>query len=70
MKNDKRIRIGIIGAGPAGLTAAETLRDKGYSDVTLLENKIIPAENAAPSGTPDFLTNLAQELFPEITTRF
>ena len=30
-------RIGIIGAGPSGLTAADTLRRKGYTNITLLE---------------------------------
>lgn len=33
----KHSRIGIIGAGPAGLTAAETLRTLGYQNITLLE---------------------------------
>jgi predicted NAD/FAD-dependent oxidoreductase len=42
MKNQKNLRIGIIGAGPAGLTAAETLRDIGYADVTLLEKQNHP----------------------------
>ncbi len=37
MKYPKDTRIGIVGAGPAGLTAAETLRDLGYTNVTLLE---------------------------------
>ncbi len=31
------MRIGIIGAGAAGLTAAETLRERGYTDITVLE---------------------------------
>lgn len=31
------MRIGIIGAGPSGLTAAETLKAKGYTDITVLE---------------------------------
>ncbi len=31
------MRIGIIGAGSAGLTAADTLRDRGYTDITILE---------------------------------
>ncbi|MCC6563350.1 FAD-dependent oxidoreductase [Candidatus Uhrbacteria bacterium] len=30
-------RIGIVGAGSAGLSAAETLRDRGYADITVLE---------------------------------
>lgn len=32
-------RIGIIGAGPAGLAAAEALKDKGYINVTILEKR-------------------------------
>jgi protoporphyrinogen oxidase len=42
MKNQKNLRIGIVGAGPAGLTAAETLLDLGYSDVTILEKQDHP----------------------------
>lgn len=37
MKHAPSIRIGIVGAGPAGLTAAETLKQKGYTNVTVLE---------------------------------
>lgn len=37
MKHAPDIRIGIVGAGPAGLTAAETLKQKGYTDVMVLE---------------------------------
>ena len=37
MKHAPDIRIGIVGAGPAGLTAAETLKQKGYINVTVLE---------------------------------
>ena len=37
MKFDSTLRIGIVGAGPAGLTAAETLRNKGYKNIVLLE---------------------------------
>lgn len=37
MKHHPDIRIGIVGAGPAGLTAAETLKQKGYTNVTVLE---------------------------------
>lgn len=33
------LRIGIVGAGPAGLTAAEELRRKGYRNITVLESK-------------------------------
>lgn len=37
MKHAPDIRIGIVGAGPAGLTAAETLKQKGYTNITILE---------------------------------
>lgn len=36
---DKKIRIGIIGAGAAGLSAAEALREKGYQNITVLEKR-------------------------------
>ncbi len=36
---DKDTRFVIIGAGAAGLTAAETLREKGYSNVLILEKE-------------------------------
>jgi len=39
LNKDKSIRIGIIGAGAAGLTAAETFRSKGYANVTILEKE-------------------------------
>ncbi len=41
MKKDKTTRIVIIGAGAAGLTAAETLQEKGYQNVTLLEKAAV-----------------------------
>lgn len=37
MKKNLNIRIGIIGAGAAGLTAADALKSKGYTDITVLE---------------------------------
>jgi protoporphyrinogen oxidase len=37
MKHAAALRIGIVGAGPAGLMAAEALRDKGYTNITVLE---------------------------------
>lgn len=33
----KKMKICVIGAGPAGLAAAEALQEKGYEDVTILE---------------------------------
>lgn len=39
MKRGKDSRICIVGAGPAGLTAAEILRDLGYTHVTILEKR-------------------------------
>lgn len=39
MKKDLNIKIGIVGAGAAGLTAAEALKDKGYTDITILEKE-------------------------------
>lgn len=37
MSRDLNKRIAIIGAGPAGLSAAEALKEKGYTNVTLIE---------------------------------
>lgn len=37
MKKNKNSRIGIVGAGAAGLTAAETLKYLGYENITVLE---------------------------------
>ena len=37
MRKSKNSRIGIVGAGAAGLTAAETLKDLGYLNVSILE---------------------------------
>lgn len=37
MKKDLKTRIAIIGAGAAGLSAAEALKSKGYTHVTILE---------------------------------
>jgi protoporphyrinogen oxidase len=39
MKKDPTSRIGIIGAGAAGLTAAESLRQMGYHNITILERE-------------------------------
>ncbi len=39
VSNSKGLRIGIIGAGPGGLAAAEALREKGYNNVTILEKE-------------------------------
>jgi hypothetical protein len=33
------MRVGIIGAGPSGLAAAEALRELGYTDITVLEKR-------------------------------
>jgi len=39
MKKDLNIKIGIVGAGPAGLTAADALKSKGYTNITILEKE-------------------------------
>lgn len=39
---DKNTKIGIIGAGPSGLSAAEALRDNGYTNVIILERSARP----------------------------
>jgi hypothetical protein len=39
MKPDKKTRIGIIGAGAAGLTAAHYLKKLGYENITVLEKE-------------------------------
>lgn len=41
MKKPKNIRIAIIGAGAAGLTAAETLKAKGYQNITIIEKAAV-----------------------------
>lgn len=46
MKQIQDTRIGIIGAGVAGLTVARALRDKGYKTITLLEKREIAAGKA------------------------
>lgn len=40
MKKDKTSRIAIIGAGAAGLVAAETFKEMGYQNVSLLEKEL------------------------------
>jgi len=39
MKKNEATRFCIIGAGAAGLTAAETLKSKGYKNITILEKE-------------------------------
>jgi protoporphyrinogen oxidase len=39
MKKDSLTRFGIIGAGAAGLTAAVTLKEMGYQNITILEKE-------------------------------
>jgi predicted NAD/FAD-dependent oxidoreductase len=39
MKKDRLTRFGIIGAGAAGLTAAVTLKEMGYQNITILEKE-------------------------------
>jgi hypothetical protein len=39
MKPDRKTRIGIIGAGAAGLTAAHYLKKQGYENITVLEKE-------------------------------
>jgi len=33
----KNLRIAIVGAGPSGITAADTLRSEGYQKITIFE---------------------------------
>src|SRR5438876_735557 len=37
--SSKNASIGIIGAGPSGLASAEALREKGYTNITVLEKR-------------------------------
>lgn len=37
MSKDRNVKIAIIGAGPAGLGAAEALKEKGYNNITIFE---------------------------------
>lgn len=73
-------RFCIIGAGPAGLTAAETLRNKGYRNIVVLEKEDRVGgkchsveiggrvyELGAVLGTPDYRTTRA--LMEEVGTR-
>ncbi len=76
------LRIGIVGAGCAGLTAAEELKKKGYTNVTVLEAKkraggkviTIPFddENGQPQGTYEGGTVfvLPGRLYMEYAARF
>ena len=41
-KFDKNIKIGVIGAGAAGLSAANALKRKGYKNITILEKSDRP----------------------------
>ncbi|MDJ0901112.1 MAG: FAD-dependent oxidoreductase [Xenococcus sp. MO_188.B8] len=41
-KFDKNIKIVIIGAGAAGLSAANALKQKGYQNIQILENSDRP----------------------------
>ena len=42
MKQNSEMKIGIVGAGAAGLTAADVLKEKGYKNVTVLERSAVP----------------------------
>ena len=37
MPDHRKARIAILGAGPAGLAAAQYLKERGYDDVLILE---------------------------------
>jgi protoporphyrinogen oxidase len=66
MERDSTTRIGIVGAGCAGLTVAEELRGKGYEKITILEAKQRPGGKAYSRKFTD--TNLAPRGFYEAGT--
>lgn len=41
MKKDLNMKIGIVGAGAAGLTAADALKTKGYKNISILEREAV-----------------------------
>lgn len=77
-----QLRIGIVGAGCAGLTAAEELKKKGYTNITVLEakkragGKVISIPFDGPGGQPQGLYEggtvfyLPGKLYSEYARRF
>ncbi|MCK7503718.1 MAG: FAD-dependent oxidoreductase [Desulfobacterales bacterium] len=50
MGMDRNERIGIVGAGAAGLSLARRLADSGFRSVTVLERESEPGGSAGLSG--------------------
>ena len=71
-------RIAIIGAGPAGLTCAETLSELGYGNITLFEaarvpggkSRSIPYDGAPPHGRGLFEAGTVFYLQSPVYTKF
>ena len=53
-------RIGLIGAGASGLSAAHYLKEAGYTNVTVLEKERRVGANAAPSRSGGMSTRWAR----------
>ena len=69
MKNEKAFDIAIIGAGPAGCSAALTLRNSGCS-VALFEKSSFPRNKICGDGVCDRSMNTLKDINPAYFEEF